>query len=145
MITRLKNGFKDLSSIGDAYKEAFSKRLASVGEELVNRARDNLKANGSVDSGELSRSIEYRVNNETDTVTLSVYSNCPYAPYVEYGTGVNAEFGNGRKTPWRYQRADGNWITTEGSYARPFMRPALADKAALVQQAAVDAFNDIRD
>lgn len=50
-----------------------------------------------------------------------------YAPYVEYGTGLFAEGGNGRATPWSYQDEAGNWHTTSGMKPAPFLRPALEE------------------
>ena len=50
-----------------------------------------------------------------------------YAPYQEYGTGIYAEAGNGRKTPWVYKRKDGKFITTSGNRPHPFVRPTARE------------------
>lgn len=91
-----------------------------------------------IDVGNLRRSILTREGTGDDSSTLSVTigvhedtavsSGCEYAPYIEYGTGIYAENGNGRKTPWRYQGKGGKyagWHTTQGMHAQPFMRPAF--------------------
>ena len=45
---------------------------------------------------------------------------------VEFGTGLFAENGNGRKdVPWNYQDDKGEWHSTRGQKPQPFMRPAL--------------------
>ena len=77
-------------------------------------------------TGELGRSITSEVNVEGDVITGIVYTPLEYAPYVEYGTGLFAEAGNGRKdVPWHYKDDEGNWHSTSGQSPRPFMRPAL--------------------
>lgn len=57
-------------------------------------------------------------------VEAIVTSHADYSVYVEYGTGLYAENGMGRKTPWTYPTGDG-FRTTSGNAAQPFMRPAL--------------------
>ena len=51
--------------------------------------------------------------------------NVPYAVYVEYGTGIYAADGSGRKTPWRYKDEEGNWHVTSGQEAQPFAEPGF--------------------
>ena len=52
-----------------------------------------------------------------------------YSQRVELGTGIYAEGGGGRPTPWVYQDAKGNWHYTRGNKAQPFLKPAAADHA----------------
>ena len=56
-------------------------------------------------------------------------TNNEYAAYVELGTGIYAEGGGGRPTPWVYQDAKGNWHYTRGNKAQPFLKPAVAEHA----------------
>lgn len=77
-------------------------------------------------TGELKGSIQHEVDRTGDIVTGIVYTNKDYAPYVEYGTGLFAEGGNGRKdVPWRYKDEKGDWHSSSGQEPHPFMRPAL--------------------
>ena len=46
---------------------------------------------------------------------------------MELGTGIYAEGGGGRPTPWVYQDAKGDWNMTHGQRAQPFLKPAVAD------------------
>ena len=79
-------------------------------------------------TGELRRSIESKVEVEGKEVIGTVFTPLEYAPYVEFGTGLFAEGGNGRKdVPWNYQDDKGEWHSTSGMHPRPFMRPALQD------------------
>lgn len=78
------------------------------------------------DNGDLSRSITSKVETSGGEVTGTVFTPLFYAPYVEYGTGLFAEDGNGRQdVPWCYQDDKGEWHSTSGQHPQPFMRPAL--------------------
>ena len=76
-----------------------------------------------VDTGTLRRSITTQVH---DTYGV-VGTNLEYAPYVEFGTGLFATNGDGRKTPWSYQSADGEWHYTRGMAPQPFLGPSLEE------------------
>ena len=72
--------------------------------------------------GTLRSSITYKVEG-TEGI---VYTPLEYAPYVEFGTGLFAEEGNGRKdVPWTYKDDKGEWHKTSGMHPQPFLRPAL--------------------
>ena len=80
------------------------------------------KQNAPKDTGALRRSITSKVEGLKGTV----FTPLEYAPYIEYGTGLFAEAGNGRKkVPWNYKDDEGNWHSTSGMKPQPFMRPAL--------------------
>lgn len=74
-----------------------------------------------VDYGHLRASI----HGEIDKGKLEGRSgtNKEYGPYVCFGTGIHAEGGKGRKTPWVYKTRRG-WFFTHGNVPQPFMRPA---------------------
>ena len=81
-----------------------------------------------VDTGRLRGSITTAATIEDDEkVVARVGTNVEYAAAVEYGTGVFAENGNGRETPWVWKgdgKKHGGWHTTSGYAAKPFLRPA---------------------
>lgn len=80
------------------------------------------KQNAPKDTGALRRSITSKVEGLEGTV----FTPLEYAPYIEHGTGLFAEAGNGRKkVPWNYKDDEGNWHSTSGMKPQPFMRPAL--------------------
>ena len=54
-----------------------------------------------------------------------VFCSAPYAKYIEFGTGIYATNGDGRKTPWVYTSNTGVRMWTQGMRARPFMYPAV--------------------
>lgn len=85
------------------------------------------------DTGALRRSITSKVERDGTDVVGIVYTPLEYAPYVEYGTGLFAEGGDGRKdVPWRYQADDGSFYITSGQKPQPYMRPALDENRAQI-------------
>lgn len=82
--------------------------------------------NCPVDTGELKRSLAVDIYpQEAEAV---IYTNCEYAPYVEYGTGIYATQGHGRETPWIYpyiKDGEQKFATTRGQRANPFLGTAL--------------------
>lgn len=84
------------------------------------------KENAPKREGHLRRSMDYVVENKGDVIEGTVFNSAEYAPYVEYGTGLFAEEGNGRKdVPWHYQDEKGEWHSTKGQHPQPFLRPAF--------------------
>ena len=76
-----------------------------------------------VDTGNLRNSISHKVTEDA----AYIGTNTEYAPYVEFGTGKY--YPGGRPDSWVYQDDKGNWHRTEGSKAKPFLKPAVADHA----------------
>ena len=66
---------------------------------------------------------------EATPVGIEVRSHAEYSVYQEYGTGIYAENGKGRKTPWAYP-SGGGFVWTRGNHPQPFMRPALDENKA---------------
>ena len=64
-------------------------------------------------------------NNKNNRIKSRLGNNSD----VEYGTGIHAEGGNGRKdVPWAYKdEKTGELIWTKGQEPQPYMRPALYD------------------
>lgn len=109
LLVRLDN-MSDITKVQDS----LSKATLLVEKEA--------KQNAPKDTGALRRSITSKVEGLEGTV----FTPLEYAPYIEYGTGLFAEAGNGRKkVPWNYKDDEGNWHSTSGMKPQPFMRPAL--------------------
>ena len=112
----LEELIQELEDLADAQWAQQGLKKASA---LVERAAKEKAPKGS---GELRRSIKSKVEGLEGVV----YTPLEYAPYVEYGTGIFAEGGNGRKdVPWHYQDDKGEWHSTNGMEPQPYMRPAL--------------------
>lgn len=78
-----------------------------------------------VDTGTLRKSITHTV--DTNEKTAYIGTNSEYATYVEMGTGKY--YTGGRPKPWSHQDEKGNWHTTAGQRAQPYLKPAVADHA----------------
>lgn len=91
------------------------------------------------DTGALRRSITSKV----DGLTGIVFTPLQHSPYVEYGTGLFAENGAGRKdVPWNYQDDKGEWHSTRGQKPQPFMRPALNENRTEIIRIIKEGLND---
>lgn len=80
-----------------------------------------------VDTGELRNSIQVE---KTAPLTVAVGTNKEYAPYVEFGTGTQGDpaVPHTTKEYWRYQDENGQWHTSHGQPAQPFLRPAIDEE-----------------
>lgn len=107
------------------YNEKISpQNLESALTECCLHVENEAKILCPVDKGPLRASITHEVDGTQGVVG----TNIEYAPYVEYGTGLFAEEGNGRKdVPWCYQDAKGDWHSTKGQKPQPFLHPALTN------------------
>ena len=103
------------------------KTLVPAMEKVSAIVERSAKENAPKATGALRRSIESEVSGNRKSVVAKVFTPLEYAHYVEYGTGLFAEGGNGRATPWSYQDEAGNWHTTSGMKPAPFLRPALEE------------------
>lgn len=109
-------------------KIADTKKIELAVKQACALVEGEAKKNAPKGTGELRRSIQSKVETEGKEVIGTVFTPLEYAPYVEYGTGLFAEGGNGRKdVPWNYQDDEGEWHSTRGMQPQPFMRPALSD------------------
>ena len=85
------------------------------------------------DTGRLIGSIESKVEDNGTSITGIVFTPVEYAPYQEYGTGIFAVNGDGRKTPWAYEDPKtGETVFTRGNRPHPFMGPALRENKETV-------------
>ena len=89
-----------------------------------NKVRNKAVMLCPVNNGELRNSIMVEKNAP---LSVAVGTNKEYAPYVEYGTGTMGDHAvqHTTKESWSYQDEEGNWHTTHGQPAQPFLRPAV--------------------
>lgn len=100
--------------------DAVLRALERIGSQAEGYAIDLVP----VDTGNLKNSITHTV----DEVEKVAYVGTPneYAVYVEMGTGMYVD--GGRKTPWVYKdEKTGEWVTTRGQKAQPYLKPAITD------------------
>ena len=74
--------------------------LRLAGEYVIGKAKENLAHQLKHSHGILLNSVECWLEGEN---TVCIGTKIPYGVYVELGTGLFAENGNGRtEVPWRY-------------------------------------------
>ncbi len=102
-----------------------------------------MKQKAPKDSGILESAIQV-VDESTDTeviVKAGVFAgdSVKYAVYQEYGTGLYAENGQGRQTPWLWEVRSEKWaaifgidvgdcVIWHGNHPHPFVRPAWDER-----------------
>jgi HK97 gp10 family phage protein len=87
------------------------------------------------DTGRLIGSIENKVEVSGNEIVATVFTPVEYAPYQEFGTGLFAVNGDGRKTGWAYEDPKtGETIFTRGNRPHPFMGPALRENKDVIMQ-----------
>lgn len=122
----------NIKSAKRSFSSASKRSREAIGVFVVGEAQ--LRA--PVDTGNLKNSYTHRV--EADRVHIG--TNTKYAIYVELGTGVHAENGNGRKTPWAFMGNDGNWYFTRGSKPQPHLRPAFTQNRERIKKLVAGEF-----
>lgn len=131
--------------------DSWAKRVLTLWGMTVQDYAQLLVPTGTEDStgiegyvgGALKQSLTYAVDLAKKTVTIG--SNLFYSVYVELGTGIFAEKGNGRKTPWVWKDFNGKWHFTRGMKAandgKGFLRPAVEDHIDELREIAVEEAN----
>jgi HK97 gp10 family phage protein len=115
-------------------------RIEQAGSNVL---QDGMRQRAAVDSGEMRDKIKSHVTkSDITTVEDEIGSDAAHAIYQEYGTGIFAENGQGRKTPWVYRRKDGKFITTSGNSPHPFVRPTVKEDHDKTINAMQNQFND---
>lgn len=102
-------------------------------------AMKNLQENHNVDTEKLMRNISYAVDEKSKEVYIG--TNVEYAIYVHEGTGIY--YPGGRRVPWHYQDARGDWHTTTGAPGNPFLRKAAQDHTQEYWETLRDALTNI--
>ncbi|MBQ6717159.1 MAG: HK97 gp10 family phage protein [Clostridia bacterium] len=100
-----------------ALDAAKKRALERIGMQAEGYAKDL----APVDTGDLRNSITHKVAGDD----AYIGTNTEYAAYVELGTGKY--YPGGRPTPWTYQDKSGQWHTTAGQRAQPYLKPAAAN------------------
>lgn len=107
------------SNLNSKIKEAIEKSTLSIQRE----ARNNLKNNGSVDTGHLRRSIGRRVSYTEGEVHTS---NVKYAIYVEKGTKPHVIRPRRKKyLYWEGASHPVKKVNHPGTEAKPYLIPAF--------------------
>lgn len=140
----IQNAIKDIQKQEQEIIRKTKLLAQRLAEEGVQVATVQISAMGAVDTGELVDSINLKEGTVlTNGSRWIVYTNCPYAPFVEFGTGIVGQ-GSPHPNPqpvvgqngvtyssydqnnhgddgWFYIGDDGKRHWTKGMPSRPFM------------------------
>lgn len=85
--------------------------------------------------GRLRQSITHKVVEGEVYVGTNMRADngAPYPIYVEFGTGIYATDGNGRKSPWIWRDINGKYHHTRGIKPTHFMRNAVSSAAHVAE------------
>ncbi len=102
--------------------ELANKKTAIL-EKIGNQAEAFAKLGCPADIGRLRNSITHTAVGDT----VHIGTNVEYGVWHEVGTGIYADDGNGRKSPWAYQDSKGVWHNTRGVKPSHFLRNAVSE------------------
>jgi hypothetical protein len=130
----------------------FVERLAQEGVML---AKVKIAEKDAVYTGELYNSMNIRKGDAVfDGAKWIIYTDCPWAIYVEFGTGLvgsENQHPNPNLANWKYDinehgekgwfyYKDGEWHWTKGMPSRPFMYETALELQLLVPKIAREVF-----
>lgn len=154
-VSSIDNAIRELQAYQSAIThkcKLLAERLANIGVEI---ARVNVADFDAIYSGELLSSIKSEYNgNIPDGDSWMVVTDCPWAFYVEFGTGIvgaSKPHPNPGIASWKYDInqhgdlgwyyfKDGEWHWTKGMPSRPFMYQTAMDLRSRVEAVAREVF-----
>lgn len=137
----------DFTDNFDKAIEEFNKACHAGLEEVGIRAEGYAAANAPVGTTESTNIQGYHGGTLRQSITHKVVgyevyvgSNLSYAPYVEYGTGIHADNGKGRQSPWVWRDKNGNYHWTQGIDPQHFLLKAVTEHNSEYQDVIKNAF-----
>lgn len=107
------------SNIKKDIHNSVARSIESVAAEICENMKNKLIADGHAGSGQLLDSIGYTINQGGDGHISVTIDMAGYGKFIDQGTG--AAHGGKRQGTWRYKDREGNWHTTDGMDADPFI------------------------
>jgi HK97 gp10 family phage protein len=126
-------------------------KLANMGREVYPMIADALDFGADIVYNDAQLKVRRRSGNLATSIKkappkyykreifVTVGTDLEYAPYIEFGTGIYAEKGDGRKTPWVYEDAAGEIHWTVGARPHPYLRPAFDENTEAIKSEVIDA------
>lgn len=132
----------DLRSIAD--DETAQKMMAEIIQRKAYEVQQLMVTYAPVRTGELRRSIEVRISEGGQYAEVEPMA--PYAGFVEYGTGVYSEFGNGQPYEIKATSGDALRFVVNGQvvFAKKVIHMGIQPQP-FVRLAALDATADFAD
>lgn len=131
--------FEDYSvQVKDLIKEKSLAYLEAAGGEIASVTRRNTRK----DTRQTSNSFQHKIiESELRCDIGSDYEN---AIWEEFGTGIYAYNGDGRKTPWVYTDRHGKRHFTRGKKPQRTLFNAYQSSRAVIQKIAERVFGEIK-
>ena len=103
---------------------AIDREILNALEEASGEMESQVKRNTKVKSSKTKNSWNHTVDEKNHVAYVG--SNYENAIWEEFGTGIEAQHGNGRKdVPWVYQDEQGEWDRTSGKKPRKALQKAF--------------------
>lgn len=137
-MTATLDGGKELEALLKQFPQRIQRDIvnsvASRGAVVLKKyIKRNIKANGSIETGDLYRSVRTKkIKGQHGKYHIYTDKSAPHAHLVEWGTGPRK-----LSEPTPMEIAPGEWVTvthTGSMPAKPFFRPALDEKQTEVLQ-----------
>lgn len=133
-----------MASPGEIMQDEIVRGMDNIGEAICGSMRARLSSAGHVDTGQLLNSIHHDTERAGHVVDTYIYADSQsqdgayYAEFIELGTGAAHGRPGGRVGSWRYRDRNGNWHTTDGMDADPFIEPAVKEFVPSMVNAVLD-------
>lgn len=127
--------YRELEAHFKQYRSRVTRNTESAMRRAAAAMTKDMRARVPVDTGDLKNSIRYAISKRTGEIIVRIHANArgengaKYAEFVEFGTGIYNQHGDGRQTPWVVTATVHGQVrtwTTRGMKAHPFIRPAFA-------------------
>ncbi|MDE6780861.1 MAG: hypothetical protein K2J40_05310 [Ruminococcus sp.] len=136
------------TAVVSALESAVGKTLEEIGMRAMGYAVMNAPVGTPESTGivgyrgsSLKNSINYKVVENSVHVGTNITSgetNEPYGLYVELGTGVYADNGQGRKSPWIWTDKNGKKHWTKGIKPTHFLRNSISEHLDEYRKVVID-------
>lgn len=120
--------FEDYS---DKVFDGLKSNIIAALHEAAGEIQGQAKRNSRVDTGDLKRSWDYRVDEANFEAQIG--SPLQNAIWEEFGTGEYAANGDGRKTPWSYKDRRGKWHKTRGKTPNKTLERAFSSRKKAIK------------
>jgi len=142
--------------------DSLLRKLDAMGGKTLDALERAVKTTVQATHGDASRFLPYSsilIQDETkragNNIEGKVFSNTSFAQYVEFGTGPKGQANHAGISPnvgvsytqhsWVYPTGDGEFRTTSGQPAKPFLYPAAKQNESVFErEVAQELTNEIR-
>ena len=136
------SNYRELAAHFKQYRSRVTRNTEAAMRKAAAEMTKDMRARVPVDTGNLKNSIRYAVSKRYGEIVVRIHANAEnegtkYAEFIEFGTGIYNEHGDGRTTPWivtaKVHGTARTWKTS-GMKAQPFIRPAFAAHKGQLQK-----------